>query len=114
MINYNGFNSKVVTIVKAGEDSLLGKLVTLDTNGKLVKAGANTEFIGVCVSDNGIYASVQVEGYVECKADTTITSHGWNHLVSTADGTLHYTSGAGPMRRVMMIDKPNETVGFIL
>lgn len=114
MVNYNGFNSKVITMTKCASDSLLGKLVAMDSNGDLVKASANGEFIGVCVSENDIYACVQVEGYVEVKADSTVANYGWNHLVSTADGTLHYASGAGPVRRVMMIDKTNNSVGFIL
>lgn len=114
MVNYNGFNSKVITVKKLGDESLLGKLVSIGTNGNLVKTDTNGDFVGVCVSDNGIYACVQVEGYVECKADSTVTSYGWCRLVSAADGSLHTATGAGPMRRVMMLDKQNNTVGIIL
>lgn len=115
MVSYNGFNSKVITISKATEENMLGKIVTVSGNNAVV-APKNSEFVGVCVSDNGAYLGVQVEGYVECPYTGTISECGWAHIVSNGTNEVATaTATAGSvMRRVMKLDTDNKIVGFIL
>lgn len=115
MISYNGFNTKVITMTKATDDSMLGKVVSIASNNAVVAPKGN-EFVGVCVSDNGTYIGVQVEGYIECPYSGTITDCGWAHLVSNGtDEVASATASTGAvMRRVMKLDIDNKVVGFIL
>lgn len=116
MLNYNGFNTKVITISKAkNDDNLLGKAVKLDAHGALVACEKNDDFIGICVGDRGDYASVQAEGYIQCEYTGTISSYGWSKLVCGDGGKVAASSTASsPVRRIMTIDATNKTVGFIL
>lgn len=115
MISYNGFNSKTITMTKNSEENLLGKIITVNSDNAAI-APKNAEFIGVCVSDNGDYIGVQVEGYVECPYTGTLGECGWVHLVSngTNEVTTATAAAGSVMRRVMNIDSSNKIVGFIL
>lgn len=116
MVSYNGFNSQSVTISKSNIDvDFTGKVVDLCSGGYVDAAEQDADFIGVCVSDKGTYAGVQLEGYVECQYSGSAPNYGWVKLVADEDGKVVVGKTAGaPMRRVVKVDDINNVVGFIL
>ena len=112
-ISHKGFNEKVLTFYTDGTIAP-GALVKLDSNGKVIKA-ADTDFIGVAVSQRGQTVAVQVEGYVEAGATVSGLSYGWCGLICDEIGKVIDRGDSAPKKYlVVKLDSSNSIVGFIL
>ena len=107
-ISFAGFKENVLTF-ECTDTVKKGDLVKMSASGKVTKAAANDSFIGVCVGENGGYAAVQLEGYVEAAKSGTVNV-GYVKLAAAASGVKEAESGID--RLVVYSD--DSTVGFIL
>ena len=107
-INFNGYRENVLTFACSGTVAA-GDIVSVSASGTVAKASADSDFIGVCVSSEGGYAAVQLDGYVELAKSGTVNV-GYNKLVAASSGVK--TAEAGVDRLVIYVD--DTTVGFIL
>lgn len=108
-ISFNGFQENELTFECEAAVNV-GDLVTMTASGKVGKAAADGNFIGVCVKkDSDGYAAVQVSGYAEYKKSGTVNV-GYNKLVAATNSVK--TGSAGIDRLVVFVD--DTSIGFIL
>ena len=85
-VSFNGFNNKALTFL-TDEELEQGDLVTLDSEGKLVRAEQGDAFIGMVESCRGGYASVTVTGALTVPCDTSIEP-GYHGISMGANGVV--------------------------
>lgn len=107
-IKFNGYMESVLTL-ECTSTVDAGDLVKMSASGKVTKAAANDDFVGVCVGVSDGYAAVQLNGYVET-AKTGTVNVGYNKLAAASSGVK--TAESGIDRLVIYSD--DTTVGFIL
>lgn len=107
-ISFAGYRENVLTF-ECTSTVAKGDLVKMTASGKVTKASANDDFIGVCAGVNGGYAAVQLDGYMEAAKSGTVNV-GYNKLVAASSGVK--TAESGVDRLVVYTD--DNTVGFIL
>lgn len=107
-ISFAGYRENVLTF-ECTSTVETGDLVKMSAAGKVTKASANDDFIGKCISVNGGYAAVQLNGYMEAAKSGTVNV-GYNKLVAASSGVKAAESGID--RLVVYTD--SENVGFIL
>lgn len=107
-ISFAGYRENVLTF-ECTSTVAAGDLVKMSASGKVTKAAANDGFIGKCVTANGGYAAVQLDGYMEAAKSGTVNV-GYNKLVAASSGVK--TAESGIDRLVVYTD--SEIVGFIL
>lgn len=107
-ISFTGYQENVLTF-ECDSAVAAGDLVKMSDSGKVAKAAANDAFIGKCLSVNGGFAAVQLNGYMEAQKSGTVNV-GYNKLAAAASGVK--TADSGVERLVIYSD--DTTVGFIL
>ena len=107
-ISFAGYRENVLTF-ECTSTVAAGDLVKMSASGKVTKAVANDGFIGKCVSADGGYAAVQLDGYTEAAKSGTVNV-GYNKLAAASSGVK--TAESGIDRLVIYTD--SEIVGFIL
>lgn len=110
-ISYNGFNTKVLTF--EGKNISTDCPVQINNDGTIKNAVSNADFIGVCVSKNGDFAGVQLEGYVEVSYSGTAPAYGYATLAADGNGGVK-ASDDGISHLVIKLDTVNHIVGIIL
>lgn len=90
-ISIQGIGETVLTF-KTTTTVALGDFVTLSANHTAVKAAANAEPIGHCVSKNGAYIGVQIAGGMTLPQNGTLTL-GLHPVKATANGLALATTG---------------------
>ena len=107
-ISFAGYQENVLTF-ECDNTVAAGDLVKMSESGKVAKAAANDVFIGKCLSVNGGFAAVQLNGYMEAQKSGTVNV-GYNKLAAATTGVK--TASNGIDRLVIYSD--DTTVGFIL
>ena len=107
-IDFKGYEENILTFACSGTVAA-GDIVSFSSSNTVAKASADSDFIGVCVSSQGDYAAVQLNGYIELPKSGTITA-GYNKLVAASSGVKAAETGID--RLVIYVD--DTTVGFIL
>ena len=82
-MNYNQIGDVTATFRISGTLKV-GDLVTMAENSTVKAAAKDTEVIGVCVSKNGSYAGVQIQGGVQVGCSDSTLTPGYQMLKATA------------------------------
>ncbi len=112
MISYNGFNEGVLTFKDT--DTKVGYPVDISESGLTRNAESGKDFIGVCVSKDNDYITVQVCGYIEMKYTGTLPNYGYQALVSNGSGGVKASTATTKLYKVLKVDTANNIIGFII
>lgn len=110
-LDFKGFNENVATFV-ADETVKVGDLVAVSDNCQVAPCVADDEIAGVCVNVRNGYATVQLSGYVEAKADEKITPGYYN--ISAVDNETVKTSDTAKRGCLVISCDDDMNVSFIL
>ena len=114
-ISFNGYKTEVLTF--ENENAEISYPVTVNSASRSIKASAESNFIGVCVTERNDLAGVQTDGYVELHYSSTAPGTGMVYLVADGNGGVKVpssSSNAMKAYKVLKVDTVNKTVGFIL
>jgi len=110
-LDFKGFNENVATFV-AEESVKAGDLVTVSDNYTVAPCADGDEIAGVCVNVRNGYATVQLSGYVEAKAETKIAT-GYQNISAIDNTTVKADETAKHSCLVISCDD-DMNVSFIL
>lgn len=111
-IGFKGFDEKILTFKST--DCAAGQTVSLDVNGVAKKSADGDEFLGICVNAQDGYAGVQVKGYCEVGYTTGEAKYGSVYLAADGAGTVKFSASGKRAVQVIMLDRLNKKIGFIL
>ena len=111
MIDYTGFDEKVITM-KCDHEDIAGKPMSMQENDTVKIANGGDAFLGFGVAARGGYATVQVGGFAKVKVGEGGINLG--RAVITADGKGGVSrSTEGNVVQVLYYDSDTQIAGII-
>lgn len=109
-LSFNGIGETVITF---NGDVKVGDIVVIEENSTVVKALADKDITGVCVSTNKDIAGVLIRGVVTLKYSGAAPMLGYNSLV-TAGSNQVKVSTSGMKYLVLDVDTTKKDVTVML
>lgn len=111
MLDYKGFNEKVIT-VKCDEKDIAGKPMTILSDSYAITSPPGSSFIGFGIASRDGYATIQVSGYIEVQGSGNDIRHGWITVAADSEGGICANPTGMPVH-VINYDYDTKITGII-